>query len=262
MRSNDVEAIVVLPDGKILVGGFFSSIGGQLRNNLARLDPVTGLADSFEPNATGGGVSSIATQADGKIVVAGTFTGVGGQTRNRIARIDLTTGLADSFDPNSNNNVYSVALQSDGKILAGGLFGSIGGQTRTGFARLSNDTAAFSTLNVTQSSVSLTTDGSTALFSRVTFELSTDNGANYSFLGSVTPSLPASSHRRPANWARRAGRTAKRRLHLERTGPAHRTKHPHSRPRTFCLRLRQRLGEPPGKSAERLSPARLENPFD
>ena len=113
--------------------------------------------------------------------------------RNRIARIDLTTGLADSFDPNASGNVYSIALQSDGKILAGGVFGSIGGQIRTGFARLSNDTAAFSTLNVTQSSVSLTTDGSTALFSRVTFELSTDNGANYSFLGSVTPSLPASA---------------------------------------------------------------------
>ena len=43
---------LVQPDGKILVGGDFSgasSIGGQARNNLARLDPITGMADAFDP---------------------------------------------------------------------------------------------------------------------------------------------------------------------------------------------------------------------
>ena len=41
-------------DGKILAGGIFNganSIGGQTRNHIARLDPTTGLADSFDPNA-------------------------------------------------------------------------------------------------------------------------------------------------------------------------------------------------------------------
>ena len=41
-------------DGKILVGGFFTSIGGQTRNRIARLDATTGLADSFNPNANDG----------------------------------------------------------------------------------------------------------------------------------------------------------------------------------------------------------------
>ena len=44
-------AIAVQADGKILVGGNFTSIGGQARNRIARLDATTGLADSFDPNA-------------------------------------------------------------------------------------------------------------------------------------------------------------------------------------------------------------------
>ena len=46
-----VFSIAVQADGKILVGGFFCSIGGKPRNSIARLDATTGLADSFSPNA-------------------------------------------------------------------------------------------------------------------------------------------------------------------------------------------------------------------
>src|SRR5438309_11824615 len=37
-----VFAIALQPDGKILVGGHFDSIGGQPRHRIAQLDPVTG----------------------------------------------------------------------------------------------------------------------------------------------------------------------------------------------------------------------------
>ena len=51
-NANDrVYSIAVQADGKILAGGLFTSIGGQTRNQIARLDPATGLADSFDPNA-------------------------------------------------------------------------------------------------------------------------------------------------------------------------------------------------------------------
>ena len=49
-------SIAVQADGKILAGGDFGIIGGQTRNRIARLDPTTGLADSFDPNATGPGI--------------------------------------------------------------------------------------------------------------------------------------------------------------------------------------------------------------
>src|SRR6202035_772676 len=115
-------------DGKILAGGDFNganSIGGQTRNNIARLDAVTGAADAFDPNPNGFQVNAIVVQADGKILVGGNFTSIGGQTRNNIARLDAATGSADSFDPNADSVVISIAVQADGKILAGGFFSSI-----------------------------------------------------------------------------------------------------------------------------------------
>jgi uncharacterized delta-60 repeat protein len=139
--NSNVYSIAVQADGKILAGGYFNganSIGGQTRNRIARLDPTTGLADSFNPNANSV-VESIVVQPDGRILAGGGFTSIGGQTRNHIARLDATTGLADSFDPNANSFVESIAVQADGKILAGGSFAganSIGGQTRNRIARL------------------------------------------------------------------------------------------------------------------------------
>ena len=123
--NNLVLSIAVQSDGKVLAGGAFAganSIGGQTRNHIARLDPVTGMADSFDPNAAGL-VEAMAIQADGKIIVGGTFIGansIGGQARNRIARLDPTTGSADSFDPNASDQVLSIAVQTDGHVLAGG----------------------------------------------------------------------------------------------------------------------------------------------
>ncbi|PYJ75536.1 MAG: hypothetical protein DME77_08940, partial [Verrucomicrobia bacterium] len=133
--GNDVYATAVQPDGKILIGGSFSSVLGVTRNNIARLNTDGTLDTAFDPNANSV-VYSIAVQADGQILVGGPFSSIGGQTRNSIARLDGATGLADSFDPNANNEVRSIAVQADGKILAGGVFTSIGGQTRNRIARL------------------------------------------------------------------------------------------------------------------------------
>jgi uncharacterized delta-60 repeat protein len=130
-----VPATAVQPDGKILIGGSFTTVLGAARNNIARLNPDGTLDTAFDPNANDL-VDEIAVQADGKILAGGQFNTIGGQHRNNIARLDATTGLADSFDPNANLYVFAIAVQADGKILAGGAFTSIGGQTRNGIARL------------------------------------------------------------------------------------------------------------------------------
>jgi uncharacterized delta-60 repeat protein len=144
--NSTVTAIAVQVDGKILVGGAFTTIGGQPRNFMARLDGTTGLADSFAPNANNI-VYAIAAQSGDKILVSGVFTSIGGQTRNHIARLDATTGLADSFDPNANDSVYAIAVQANGKILVGGIFTNIGGQTRSGMARVDPATGLADSFN-------------------------------------------------------------------------------------------------------------------
>ena len=96
-NANDfIRVIVVQPDGKILLGGAFTTLspnGGApvTRNHIARLNPDGTLDTAFNPNANDA-VLSIAVQADGKILVGGAFTNIGGQTRNHIARLDALTG--------------------------------------------------------------------------------------------------------------------------------------------------------------------------
>src|SRR5204862_4649647 len=125
---NDVNSIAVQADGKVVVGGFFlfngnTSIGGQPRNFIARLDPATGLADSFDPKANGP-VYSIAVQADGKILAGGefaTFAPDGGAavTRHNIARLETDGRLDQTLDlsiagATGNGCVSAIAYQPDG----------------------------------------------------------------------------------------------------------------------------------------------------
>jgi uncharacterized delta-60 repeat protein len=153
-NANDlVEVVVVQPDGKILIGGDFTTLspnggGAVTRNHIARLNPDGTLDTAFNPNANDS-VLSIAVQADGKILAGGLFTSVGGQPRNYIARLDATTGLADSFNPNANDAIFSIVVQADGKILAGGYFTSIGGQPRNYIARLDATTGLADSFNPT-----------------------------------------------------------------------------------------------------------------
>ena len=141
--NGTIRVVVVQPDGKILIGGDFTTLspsggGSVTRNHIARLNHDGTLDTAFDPNANST-VYAIAVQADGKILAGGNFTNIGGQARNYIARLDATTGLADSLNPNANGLVVSMAVQADGGILAAGFFNgpnSIGGQARNYIARL------------------------------------------------------------------------------------------------------------------------------
>ena len=75
--NGSVSVVVVQPDGKILLGGGFTTLapnGGAMvtRNRIARLNPDGTLDTAFNPNADDF-VDAIAVQADGKILVGGWF---------------------------------------------------------------------------------------------------------------------------------------------------------------------------------------------
>ncbi|MCX6878768.1 MAG: choice-of-anchor D domain-containing protein [Verrucomicrobia bacterium] len=131
-------SLALQADGKILVGGSFTTMDGAARNRIARLNADGSLDTGFNPNASSE-VYCLVVQADGKILMSGSFTTVGGVLRNRIARLNADGSLDTGFNPNASSTIYSPAVQADGKILLGGAFTTVGGVARNRFARLNAD---------------------------------------------------------------------------------------------------------------------------
>jgi uncharacterized delta-60 repeat protein len=140
--NNTVRAIAIQDDGKILVGGFFTSYDGTTQNRITRLNS-DGSRDTGFSIGTGFNsvVLTIAIQDDGKILVGGSFTTYDGTTQNQITRLnsDGSRDTGFSIGTGFNNDVYTIAIQDDGKILAGGNFTSYDGTTQNLITRLNSD---------------------------------------------------------------------------------------------------------------------------
>lgn len=141
-----VTSIVQQTDGKIIVGGGFSSFQGINQNFLLRLNRDGNIDSSFNIG-TGfdDAVLSLALQPDGKILVAGGFTTYQGSTQNRLIRLNLDGSKDNSFDIGTgfDSNICSIALQSDGKILIGSRYAY-----RPLFTRLNPDGSQDRTFNI------------------------------------------------------------------------------------------------------------------
>jgi uncharacterized delta-60 repeat protein len=133
-----VLALSIQADGKILVGGQFTTAGGHSRNCLARLNSDGTLDTAFAP-APNNSVLALAVQPDGKILAGGVFTGLGGEPCYYIGRLNADGTLDSSFYSEANSWVYCLGLQPDGKILAGGVFTMLDGQTNWCIGRLNAD---------------------------------------------------------------------------------------------------------------------------
>lgn len=135
-----IRDVLVQPDGKILLAGFFDYANGVREESIARLLPDGSLDEPFNLGmAFNNGVDKMALQPDGKVIAAGVFTQVYGLTRNRIVRLQAAGGLDPSFSATvaPDNRIYSVAVQpDDGKILIAGLFANVNGTARSKVARL------------------------------------------------------------------------------------------------------------------------------
>jgi uncharacterized delta-60 repeat protein len=144
--NNVVTSVVIQPDGKILIGGGFSTYQGATRNFIARLTSDGNLDPSFNQTGTGlgnGAVQSIALQTDGKIVVGGFFTNYNGVSHKNLARLNSDGSIDESFAEVGTGldgpTVYAVAVQPDGKILAAGNFNNYNGVASIRLARFNTD---------------------------------------------------------------------------------------------------------------------------
>ncbi len=139
---NEVNAVALQPDGKIIVAGWFETIQGYPRSMIARLNADGSLDPTFDPGTGFENIArSLALQPDGKIIVGGWFKFFNGISRSGVARLNPNGSLDASFviGTGFDHYVYSVALQQNGKVVIGGSFSNLNGIPQSGIARLNTD---------------------------------------------------------------------------------------------------------------------------
>jgi uncharacterized delta-60 repeat protein len=135
--SGDVNAIVIQPDGAIIIGGTFIGYNGFARGGIARVLANGALDPSFDSGVgTGGNVFALALQHNGQIVLGGRFVQYAGINRTFIARVFSNGTLDLGFNPVPDDWVQSLAVEPDDRILVGGFFTAINGVGRSRIARL------------------------------------------------------------------------------------------------------------------------------
>jgi uncharacterized delta-60 repeat protein len=137
--NGDVYSCAIQFDGKIVVGGNFTSYNGSAINRIIRLYSDGSIDASFNPlSGFNGIVYSIVIQNGGQIIAGGVFTSLNGNAVNRIARLNTDGSLDATFNIGTGFNgiVYALGIQQSGQIIAAGSFSVFNGASISSIARI------------------------------------------------------------------------------------------------------------------------------
>ena len=147
-----IRALVKQPDGKVIIGGDFTTVRGVRQPRLARLNADGSGDPGFRPAGFNNFVESIALQPDGKVLVGIQVTltecyedwGCVDYLASKLTRLNAD----GSIDPTFSNVTFTVyegygtwvlLVEPDGRIIVGGQFTHVNGTARSGIARLNAD---------------------------------------------------------------------------------------------------------------------------
>ena len=154
--SSSVFCVIEQPDGKVLLGGNFSTFNGTTVNRITRLTNA-GAIDAGFLSGTGANnqVLAMGLQSDGKIIITGTFTSYNGIACNRIARLNTDGSFDNTFSIGTglNNPALSMQITADNKIYLGGLFSAYNGAPAYVVLKLNADGTLDNSFNSSQPSL-------------------------------------------------------------------------------------------------------------
>jgi hypothetical protein len=122
--NGSINAMAKQSTGKVIVVGSFSTVAGETRLNVFRLNANGTFDTSFTAN-TNGVVSDVFVDASDRIYIAGDITAVHGTGRNRAARLLSDGALDTTFVPNFEfygGSVYKIVATANGTVWLGGAF--------------------------------------------------------------------------------------------------------------------------------------------
>lgn len=149
--NNIIFTSIVQNDGKILIGGNFTTFNGLSKNRIVRLNNNGTLDASFNiGSGFDGDVKTISIQEDGKIIVGGNFTSYNGSIVSKIVRLNINGSLDNTFISGIgfDDEVFTTFTQPDEKILVGGSFFNYNGIPRNCLAQLLNCYPSNSTISI------------------------------------------------------------------------------------------------------------------
>ncbi|MGE0433144.1 MAG: delta-60 repeat domain-containing protein [Planctomycetota bacterium] len=151
-QASQVSEVLELPDGKLLLGGNFTSFNGVVGRVVRLL--ADGRRDTtwrtVEPNSS---ISDMALDSKGRIVIAGNFTTIaydGGAPvpAVRVARLNADGTQDTTFTADGpNQNAETIGILADDSIVIGGDFTMVGGTAAARIARLGTTGALDTTFN-------------------------------------------------------------------------------------------------------------------
>ena len=133
-----IFAMELQDDGKILIGGDFTSYNGVSRNRIARLNSDGSLDESFNPGSgVLGSVNTISVQG-GSIFVGGSFQSYNGEPRSNFVALTSVGSINFFFNQflTFNGSIQKIIRQPDGHILVFGAFFQVDGVSRNRVARI------------------------------------------------------------------------------------------------------------------------------
>lgn len=138
--SPTVTALLLLPNGKIAIAGYWRDATSASTLELARFNADGSADTSFVPPrvaANYGGVAALAQDAQGRLLFGGKFNAVDGVPRLGLARLHEDGSLDVGFDVPVDEDVMAIQVLPDGRIVIGGWFTTVQGSARGRLARLS-----------------------------------------------------------------------------------------------------------------------------
>lgn len=139
--DNFIYAVGVQSDGKVIIGGAFTTFNGAPANKLARLLPDGSLDPSFTTMIVGAGsIESIVVLPDDRLYVGGAFGNLGGVQLSGLALLNADGSVDTDFGAVASGiSINDIHRLTDGKMLIGGSFNTLFGSTANCILRLNAD---------------------------------------------------------------------------------------------------------------------------
>src|SRR3954469_324965 len=128
---------------KLYVAGSFTTIGGQTRQRIARLNLPSGTVDTAWQANANGIVATVASD-NTNVYVGGDFTTIKNVAKTRVAKLNATNGdVVTAFTANADARVSEMAIAPNGtRVLFGGEITTVNGVSQPAVASVSPTTGA------------------------------------------------------------------------------------------------------------------------